>query len=39
VHLGNILDFQVGILGIGVAEEFNLVTLINGLPTEVKRFR
>jgi len=33
VHLGTILDFQVGILGVGIAEEFDLVTLINGLPT------
>jgi len=31
--LGNILDFQVGILSIGIADKFNFVTLINGLPT------
>jgi hypothetical protein len=36
--LREILDLQVGILGIGIADEFNLITLIDGLPAQVKRF-
>jgi len=28
-----LLNFHVGILGFRIAEEFNLVTFIDGLPT------
>jgi hypothetical protein len=30
--LGEVLDFQVGILSICIADEFDFITLIDGLP-------
>jgi len=36
--LRQIINLEVGILGIGIANKLNLVTLINGLPAQVTGF-